>query len=90
MGLVPGARCLLKIDKEEPCPEGLRDRDRLRRVSRRGAKLPDDEAFAEESEQLRLYLGYTLRQRSPKRSATTCESAGAKVNTQNLEGNPYR
>jgi len=92
MGLVPGlAARLLEIDKEGPCPEVYETETGYAVCHVEERELPDDEAFAEESEQLRLYLGYTLRQRLTQALSNNLrESAGAKVNTQNLEGNPYR
>ena len=92
MGLVPGlAARLLKIDKEGPCPEVYETETGYAVCQVEERELPDDEAFAEESEQLRLYRGYTLRQRLTQALSNNLrESAGAKVNTQNLEGNPYR
>lgn len=92
MGLVPGlAARLLEIDKEGPCPEVYETETGYAVCHVEERELPDDEAFAEESEQLRLYLGYTLRQRLTQALSNNLrESAGAKINTQNLEGNPYR
>ncbi len=92
MGLVPGlAARLLKIEKEGACPEVYETETGYALCSVEERELPDEEAFAEESEQLRLYLGYALRTRLTEALSTSLrESSGAKINTQNLEGNPYR
>jgi hypothetical protein len=92
MGLVPGlAARLVKLEKEGPCPEIYETETGYALCSVEERELPDEDSFAEESEQLRLYLGYTLRQRLTQALTSSLrESAGAKVNTNNLEGNSYQ
>jgi peptidyl-prolyl cis-trans isomerase D len=92
MGLVPGlAARLVKLEKEGPCPEVYETETGYALASLEERELPDEDGFAEESEQLRLYLGYTLRQRLTQAlTASLRESAGAKVNTGNLEGNSFQ
>ena len=92
MGLVPGlAARLVKLEKEGPCPEVYETETGYALCAVEERELPDEDGFAEESEQLRLYLGYTLRQRLTQAlTARLRESAGAKVNTGNLEGNSFQ
>jgi len=92
MGLVAGlASELLKLEKEGPCPAIYSTETGFALCSLEERETPDEEAFAEESEQFRSYLGYALRQRlTQAMSASLRESRGVKINNSGLSGDAYR
>jgi parvulin-like peptidyl-prolyl isomerase len=92
IGLVPGlAAELLALEKEGACPKVYTTDSGFALCSVEERELPDDEAFADESEMLRSYMGYALRQRlTAALSSSLREERGVKINDNALGANPYR
>ena len=92
MGLVPGlASKLLKLDGTGPCPEVYETETGYAVCTIEERETPDEEAYADEGEQLRAFMGYALRQRlTEELTAALREQHAAQIHQDGLEANPYR
>jgi peptidyl-prolyl cis-trans isomerase D len=91
IGLVPGmASGLVKLEKTGPCPSVYPTETGFALCALEERETPDDKAFEETSEQLRLYLGYKLRERLlTELKANLQEAKNTQIHTQGIEGKRY-
>ena len=91
MGLVPGlASSLVKLEKSGPCPSVYPTETGFALCALEERETPDDKAFEETSEQLRMYLGYKLQERLvTELKANLQEAQNAQIHAKGLEGKRY-